>query len=73
MSTIQAVLFSKKHFTWLEAHNLVSSFGAPIKPVHETENYYRFRMRPPSAFDRSTFRTKKLPRKGIRLIIGRLR
>ena len=50
-SQIQAVLFNKKYWDiknckkWLETHNL-----SPIKKVHTTENYHRFRLAQPSSF-----------------------
>lgn len=46
---LQAILFSKQSFTpdearkWLHQHN-----HHPIKRVHETTNYYRYRLRQPN-------------------------
>ena len=48
MSTIQAIIFNKSLYTlndaidWLVSHNF-----KPIKKVHETVNFYRFRMKKP--------------------------
>ena len=56
MSQVQAILFDKKHFSpesslkWLKDHDF-----RPIKKVHETENYYRYRMTEPKGH--KNFRT----------------
>lgn len=45
---LQAILFNKKFYTlntakkWLNEHSYI-----PIKPAHETDNYFRFRMNQP--------------------------
>lgn len=45
MSDIQAILFDKKKWTkqsshhWIRTHNF-----KPIKPVHITDRYYRYRL-----------------------------
>jgi len=67
-SDIHSVLFDKTKYTptqalkWLKDHNLKN-----IKPVHETINYYRYRIIDPDVF--RSFITKKL-KNGIELIIG---
>ena len=68
MSKIQSILFDKKRWTyqtafkWLQHHH-----QRPIKGVHETKHFLRYRIRPPHHFMR--FITKKLP-DGIDLVIG---
>lgn len=48
MDNIQAILFNKNKWTpsnalkWLKKHN-----HNPIKPVHITDNYLRYRLRQP--------------------------
>lgn len=50
---IQAILIHK--LPWVDkkiATTLVKQLGYnPIKPVHETKNFYRFRLREPSEFN----------------------
>ena len=66
--SIQSVIFDKNYWKiasarkWLKEHDMV-----PIKPVHITTNFYRFRIREPT-FD--IYNTKKLPNH-IELILGR--
>lgn len=68
MSEITAVLFDKHSWykpdaeKWLMEHKL-----KPIKNVHETDNFYRYRMKNPKGYH--YMRTKKLDN-GINLIIG---
>lgn len=65
---VQAILFkkdkwsSKKSLFWLKEHNY-----NPIKEVHITKNFRRYRIRNPDKFKR--FITKKL-KNNIDLIIG---
>jgi len=66
--TIQAIIFSRKIWTtelaeeWLKKHKY-----HPIKAVHITKNYYRYRLKDPSKL--SGYRIKEIG-KGIKLIIG---
>ncbi len=68
MSHIQSIIFDKHYWSisasklWLQHHNFY-----PIKKVHMTKNFYRYRMMDPSHF--SHFVTKKLFNH-IDLIIG---
>lgn len=68
MTKIQAVIFRKKYYNikdaryWLKINNL-----KPIKPPHQTVNFYRFRIMDPDQF--KSFITKKF--KTFDLIIGR--
>lgn len=70
MSKIQAVLFQKSKWktqkcrNWLQKNNF-----KPIKRVHITNKYYRYRIRRPKQFKR--LRTKIIDKSnGIHLIIG---
>jgi hypothetical protein len=61
MSEVQSVLFEKKYWTlrsaadWLVRHNLWQ-----IKKVHETKNFYRFRLHEPKNYKRiRILKTKK--------------
>jgi len=65
---IQAIIFDNKIWTektakkWLKEHGYV-----PIKPVHKTLNFLRYRLLDPSLFNR--FIMRKLPN-NIELVIG---
>ena len=65
---IQSVIFDKDYWSpktaaiWLLQHSL-----HPIKEMHETEYYYRFRIRMPKKSDR--YITKDLGN-GIKIIIS---
>lgn len=67
---IQAILFDNKKWTtkkakeWLRSHDYT-----PIKPVHITKNYLRYRLVDPQIFSR--FSITKLPN-DIELVIGYL-
>lgn len=67
MSTIQSVLFDKNFYTtedackWLHKHKL-----KPIKKVHETENYYRYRLQEPCK--QCTCRTIQL-KPGLKMLV----
>lgn len=67
---IHTIAFNKDVWTttsarrWLRNHN-----EKPIKQVHETAHYYRYRIRPPAMFN--SFITKKYPDHGINIILGR--
>lgn len=64
---IQAIIFDKIHWNpidaslWLTSHNF-----KPIKRVHETKNYYRYRIREPNYKE---YVTKSIS-PGIKLILG---
>lgn len=64
---VQAVIFNKKDYTptqcnkWLRIHRL-----RPIKAMHETENYYRYRISEPNP--KANYMTKTVG-KGIKVII----
>lgn len=66
MSDIQSILFSKKYFDstkariWLKKHHY-----KPIKRVHITKSYLRYRLKTP---DQGNYITKRIE-KGIKIII----
>lgn len=56
---IQSILINKRLLNKVKAKEYVKKMGyKPIKKVHETKNYYRFRINDPSLFD--VFVTKKI-------------
>jgi hypothetical protein len=67
---LQAVLFDKNNFTttsarrWLKDHSLV-----PIKMVHKTKHYLRYRIRDPAQFNQFIEKPILLSRSGDNLII----
>lgn len=67
MSKVQAVLFNKNYWTkskarsWLHSHDY-----APIKPVHTTNNYLRYRICEPTLHN---YRTQSFG-KNIKAVIG---
>lgn len=65
---IQAIIFDNKRWLVSEAKRWLTQHGyKPIKPVHRTVGFLRFRLQDPSQF--SSFYIKKLP-DGIELVIG---
>ena len=55
---IQAVLFKKKKYTTTEARKYLKNNDMnPIKRVHITQNYLRYRLQPPELFNK--FKMKK--------------
>lgn len=45
MSRIQAILFNKYTYTINEAENFIKKYNLkPIKRVHETKKFYRYRL-----------------------------
>lgn len=72
---VQSVILPKSKFTEKKAtawilKNKYTDKGKRIKN-YKTTNFYRFRQRPPSHFDKKTFRTKKL-KNGVEIILGNL-
>lgn len=66
--TIQAVLFDKNKWTTVEARNYLKKHRyVPIKYVHKTNDYLRYRLQDPDLF--KSFITKDLGN-GIKLVIG---
>jgi len=67
MNNIQAVLLNKNYFTLNEAMGYLISHGYyPIKPIHETKNYYRARLKQPNKNHK--YFTKKI-REGVKYIL----
>lgn len=65
---IQSIIFEKNKWSNKTAKKwLRDNMYSPIKPVHATSNFLRFRLHNPELF--KSFITKKLPN-GIELIIG---
>ena len=68
MTVFQSIIFSKDYFTkrtvdqWLKRHNFKR-----IKPLHETVNYFRARLRVPDE-DLYDYRMKTI-RTGIKAVI----
>jgi len=69
MSHTQAIIFNKRHWRVNEAKNWIAAHGYhPIKPVHTTARFHRFRLAVPNS-RRYHYRTKKIG-DGIELILG---
>ncbi len=69
MSQVQSVRFHKNFFTKKTSKEWLKKYGIkPIKPVHETEEWYMYRILDPKKF--STFFVKEL-RPGLHLILAR--
>jgi hypothetical protein len=72
---IQSVIIPKSKFTeksateWIKKKDFTDK-GKRIKN-YKTTNFYRFRQVPPSHFDKTSFRTRKL-KNGIELIMGKI-
>jgi len=68
MTKVQSIIFDRTRWTpkaamkWLRRHH-----DKPIKAMHSTKHFFRYRLHNPHEFHR--FITKKLPN-GIDLIIG---
>ena len=70
--TLQAVLFNKTAFDPHSARHFLSISKIPrLKKVHTTEDYYRYRVRDPNEFDKSSFRTVAIS-PHIKYIMGKL-
>lgn len=67
---IQSIIFTKQKWDatgarkWLKKHNF-----KPIKRVHKTERYLRYRLRDPGIY--SKFRTLTRDPSGILFVLGR--
>lgn len=69
MSTVQSVLFEKKHFTLNKALAWMEKNDFKINKIDETKDYYRFRQVTPPKFG---FRFYTFPLKtvqGVKLIM----
>jgi hypothetical protein len=71
---IQAIIFqSDKHTTqdarkWLKKHDFT-----PIKRVHTTTNFHRYRIREPEDFQEKTFRLIPIGDGSIEFVIAKLK
>jgi len=66
---IQAILFDKNLWTAKNAYKWVKGHGYnPIKRVHITKNYYRYRITDPKTY--RLMRIKNISDNGIKFIIG---
>lgn len=69
VSKIQSIIFNKHEWKlkdakkWLKIHGKI-----PIKKVHETKNYYRFRLKLPHQFKK--FRMEPLYNHTVYLVLG---
>jgi hypothetical protein len=68
-SNIQSVLFNKYYFTENEAKKWLNKYHEyPIKDVHETKHYYRYRLREPNNF--KYFRIINSHDPNVKFVIG---
>lgn len=68
-STIQAILFKKNYYNSYSARKYMKKHKfKPIKRVHKTKNFLRYRLKNPSIFN--SFITIKINNNKIHLIIG---
>jgi hypothetical protein len=69
MSNIQAVIFEKKYWDAKSAKAFLNSHKIrPIKPVHKTTNFLRYRLKDPKIFNH--FITKKNKKIHLSYIVG---
>ena len=69
MSSIQSVLFKRDVFSSSEARKFLSKHGwEPIKRVHKTEKFLRYRIQDPENF--KSFATKSILKGNVQLVIG---
>jgi hypothetical protein len=70
---LQAVLFDKNYYTPSYARHYLKISKIPrLKKVHETDQYYRYRIREPEDFDETTFRTVNIG-PNIKYVMGKLK
>ena len=67
---IQSVLFPRESFSVSKAKTWAKRHGFTMKKVDETENFYRFRQRPPNQFKPGSFRIITLGNSGVKAIIA---
>lgn len=68
---VQSVLVKKDdNITMSDAHKIIKSHNfKPIKKIHETDNYFRARVREPD-YEHFEYRIKKLEHAPFDLIVG---
>ena len=70
---LQAVLFDKTAFNSESARHYLKISKIPrLKRVHETDKYYRYRIKEPTDFDESSFRIVGIS-PHIKYIMGKLK
>jgi purine-nucleoside phosphorylase len=70
-TTVQTLIFSKKHFTKSEAKAWAKSHDYKSSGVDETEKSYRIRQRDPGDFKKDSLRTIKMTT-GVQAVVGHL-
>ena len=66
---VQAILFDKNKWNSTQARNWLKKYKyVPIKYVHKTEGFLRYRINQPEMF--KEFITKSYPDRGINIIFG---
>jgi len=68
MTDLQAILFKKSHYSKRSSANWLKYHGyKPIKKVHETVNYYRYRLTEP---DEEIYNYRLIPiNDGIKMVV----
>ena len=68
MSEPQAIIFKKAHYSKRSSANWLKYHGfKPIKKVHETVNYYRYRLKEP---DEEIYNYRLIPiNDGIKMVL----
>jgi hypothetical protein len=69
---VQSVLFDRRRWTVTAAKKWLRDHGYKVPAVDSTEEYHRFRQRPPFQFQKGTFRTISFGRtsEGIKAVIA---
>lgn len=69
----QAILFKRDLFTTTQARKILKKMKIkPLKRVHITKQYLRYRLLDPKKFKKKTFRTHRLYMNGVKAIVGEL-
>jgi hypothetical protein len=67
-SEIQAIIFDKKYYSAKKAKQWLKDYDIePLKRVHKTKNFLRYRINMPELYKR--FTTKKID-EGIKIVLG---
>jgi len=67
---VQSVILTKSRgMSSTDARKKISRAGFKTTKIDITENTFRFRQRPPTAFVKKTFRTKTI-KPGLKIVIG---
>lgn len=69
-SSVQAILFDRNYYTLAQTKTFLKRHGlSPIKEVHKTDKYYRYRLTVPSKRKFSGFRIKEIT-PSLKFVIG---